>query len=173
MAVLSTLSLLWSLSLSRARVFSLRCLPLLCACQVDIIIGTALIPGKKAPVLIDEEMVASMKKGSVTVDLAAESGGNIATTKAGQKYVFNDKVTCIGYTDMPSRLPTQASTLYGNNITKLLLSMGDNKTTFKVDFKDEVVRGSIVLQDGDLMWPAPRPAAAAAPAAKPKPAPKV
>ncbi len=60
--------------------------------EVDIIIGTALIPGKKAPLLIDEEMVASMKKGSVTVDLAAESGGNIATTKAGSKYVYNDKV---------------------------------------------------------------------------------
>jgi NAD(P) transhydrogenase len=141
--------------------------------EVDIIIGTALIPGKRAPLLIDEEMVASMKKGSVTVDLAAESGGNIATTRAGERYVFQDKVTCIGYTDMPSRLPTQASTLYGNNLTKLLLSMGDNKTTFKVDFKDEVVRGSIVLQDGSLMWPAPRPAAPPAAAAKPKAAAKV
>ena len=141
--------------------------------EVDIIIGTALIPGKKAPLLIDQEMVASMKKGSVTVDLAAESGGNIATTRPGEKYVFEDKVKCIGYTDMPSRLPTQASTLYGNNITKLLLSMGDNKSTFKVDFKDEVVRGSIVLQDGQLLWPAPRPATPPPAAAKPAAAVKV
>lgn len=124
----------------------------------------------QAPLLIDEAMIASMKQGSVTVDLAAESGGNIATTRPGEKYVYGDKVTCIGYTDMPSRLPTQASNLYGNNVTKLLLSMGDGKTTYKIDLADEVVRGCMVLKDGELMWPPPKPAAppaAAKPAAKP------
>jgi H+-translocating NAD(P) transhydrogenase len=92
--------------------------------DVDIIISTALIPGKKAPLLITKEMIALMKPGSVTVDLAAEAGGNIETTQKDQVIKTPNGVTCIGYTDLPSRLATQSSTLYSNNISKFLLSMG-------------------------------------------------
>ena len=91
--------------------------------EVDVLISTALIPGKPAPKLIKREMVESMKDGSVVVDLAAEAGGNIETTKPGELYQYKG-VTHIGYTDLPSRLPTQSSTLYANNISKYLLSMG-------------------------------------------------
>ena len=123
--------------------------------EVDIIISTALIPGKPAPKLIKREMIESMKDGSVVVDLAAEAGGNFETTKPGEMYTYNG-VTHIGYTDFPSRLPTQSSTLYANNLSKFLLSMGP-KGNFYVDLEDEVVRGSIILQDGKLMWPPPPP----------------
>lgn len=92
--------------------------------DVDIIISTALVPGKPAPLLITKEMVSLMKPGSVTVDLAAEMGGNIETTVRNQVVKTDNGVTCIGYTDLPSRLATQASTLYSNNISKFLLSMG-------------------------------------------------
>lgn len=123
--------------------------------DVDIIISTALIPGKPAPKLIKREMIESMRDGSVVVDLAAEAGGNFETTKPGEMYNYKG-VTHIGYTDLPSRLPTQSSTLYANNLTKYLLSMGP-KGQFFVDMEDEVVRGSIVLRDGELMWPPPPP----------------
>ena len=92
--------------------------------DVDIIISTALIPGKKAPLLITKEMVSLMKPGSVTVDLAAEMGGNVETTEPGKVIKTENGVTCVGYTDLPSRLATQSSTLYSNNISKFLLSMG-------------------------------------------------
>ncbi|XP_055623090.1 NAD(P) transhydrogenase, mitochondrial-like [Toxorhynchites rutilus septentrionalis] len=121
--------------------------------EVDVVITTALIPGKKAPTLITEEMVKSMKPGSVIVDLAAEAGGNVATTVPNQVKVIHD-VVHIGLTDFPSRLPTQSSTLYANNISKFLLSMGE-KNHFDIRLEDEVVRGSIVLRNGDLMWPPP------------------
>ena len=123
--------------------------------EVDIIISTALIPGKPAPKLISQEMVESMKDGSVVVDLAAEAGGNIATTVPGELTVHKG-VTHIGYTDLPSRLPTQSSTLYGNNISKFLLAIGE-KGHFHIDLEDEVVRGSIVVKDGEKMWPPPPP----------------
>ncbi|GAB4819658.1 hypothetical protein N2152v2_006704 [Parachlorella kessleri] len=125
--------------------------------DVDIIITTALIPGKKAPLLVTKEMVESMKPGSVTVDLAAEQGGNVQTTVPGQVSKHGD-VTCIGYTDMPSRLPTQASTLYSNNVSKFLLSMGPftgHKGQFLIDDADDAVRGALVLEGGELRWPAP------------------
>merc|ERR1711935_1262365 len=102
--------------------------------DVDIVISTALIPGKKAPILIKKYMVDSMKPGSVVVDLAAEAGGNIETITPGEITVYNN-VAHIGYTDLPSRLPTQASTLYSNNLTKLLLSMGDGKENFNLDME--------------------------------------
>eukprot|EP00951_Prasinocladus_malaysianus_P024052 scaffold206467_cov43-Prasinocladus_malaysianus.AAC.1 len=92
--------------------------------EVDIVISTALIPGKKAPILITKEMIESMHSGSVTIDLAAEAGGNIATTVKDEKIVTPNGVTCIGYTDMPSRLPRQSSQLYGNNVFKFIDSMG-------------------------------------------------
>lgn len=136
--------------------------------DVDVIISTALIPGKKAPVLILEEHVKLMKPGSVIVDLAAESGGNIATTVPG-KIVTKHDVVHIGLTDLPSRLPTQSSTLYANNISKFLLSIGE-KDHFHINLEDEVVRGSIVLHNGQWMWPPP---VINVSAAAPAPAPKV
>lgn len=103
-----------------------------------------------------------MKPGSVIVDLAAEAGGNVATTVPGQIVTVHD-VVHIGLTDLPSRLPTQSSTLYANNISKFLLSMGDVKQQlFEIRHDDEVVRGSMVLRDGELMWPPPVVAVAAA-----------
>ncbi|KAF8892517.1 NAD(P) transhydrogenase beta subunit-domain-containing protein [Infundibulicybe gibba] len=122
--------------------------------DVDIVITTALIPGKPAPKLITNEMVAAMKQGSVVVDLAAETGGNCEATRPGELYVHNG-VTIIGYSDLPSRLPTQSSTLYSNNITKFLLSLGGDGT-FTVDLKDEVVRGSLAVHQGQILEPVPR-----------------
>merc|ERR1711887_351090 len=132
----------------------------------DIVITTALIPGKKAPILIKKYMIDDMKPGSVVVDLAAEAGGNIETIVPGELSAYNN-VTHIGYTDLPSRLPTQASTLYSNNLTKLLLSMGDGKENFNLDMTDDVVRGSIVLNKGVTTWP-PNPPISVAAAAPPK-----
>ncbi|KAK6623224.1 hypothetical protein RUM43_009076 [Polyplax serrata] len=135
--------------------------------EVDVIITTALIPGKKAPVLILKEHIESMKPGSVVVDLAAEAGGNIETTKPGEIYNHNG-VIHVGLTDLPSRLPTQSSTLYANNISKILLSMGE-KNHFNINLDDEVIRGCIVLHEGKLMWPPPPPPTPVAPVAPPKP----
>ncbi|KAK8004055.1 Ubiquitin carboxyl-terminal hydrolase 19 [Apiospora arundinis] len=134
--------------------------------DVDIIITTALIPGKPAPKLITKSMVEVMKPGSVVVDLAAEAGGNCEKTEAGKLVTYKD-VKIIGYTDLPSRLPTQSSTLYSNNIVKFLLSMTPHEKEFGVDLNDEVVRGSIVTLKGDILPVAPRPAPPPAPAAKP------
>ncbi|KAG2157208.1 NAD(P) transhydrogenase beta subunit-domain-containing protein [Suillus clintonianus] len=132
--------------------------------DVDIVITTALIPGRPAPKLIRHD--ATMKQGSVIVDMAAEAGGNCEATVPG-KLIVKNGVTIIGYTDLPSRLPTQSSTLYSNNITKFLLSIGENNA-FNVDLTDEVVRGSIVVHQGAILPPVPRPAPPA-----PRPAPKV
>ncbi|KAG7410520.1 NAD(P) transhydrogenase beta subunit-domain-containing protein [Fusarium sp. MPI-SDFR-AT-0072] len=125
--------------------------------EVDIIITTALIPGKPAPKLLKNDILDVMKPGSVIVDLAAEAGGNCEATKKGELAVYND-VKIIGYTDLPSRLPTQSSTLYSNNITKFLLSMAPEPKAFGIDLSDEVVRGAIVTQEGDILPPAPRAA---------------
>lgn len=129
--------------------------------EVDIIITTAQIPGRKAPLMITKEMVARMKSGSITVDLAAESGGNVGTTVKDEKIVTDNGVTCIGYTDLASRLPTTSSTLYSNNISKFLLSMGPQTTKAKeylyIDHEDDAVRGMLAVEKGELMWPAPMP----------------
>ncbi|KAL1870613.1 hypothetical protein Plec18167_007377 [Paecilomyces lecythidis] len=125
--------------------------------EVDIVITTALIPGKPAPKLLTKQMVAAMKPGSVIVDLAAEAGGNCEATVPGQLTTY-EGVTVIGYTDLPSRLPTQASTLYSNNITKFLLSMTTQDKHFRIDLEDEVIRGSIVTHNGHILPPVPRPA---------------
>ncbi|KAG5984159.1 hypothetical protein E4U55_005872 [Claviceps digitariae] len=125
--------------------------------EVDIIITTALIPGRPAPKLIKTEALDVMKPGSVVVDLAAEAGGNCEATQPGKLAMYKD-VKIIGYTDLPSRLPTQSSTLYSNNITKFLLSMSPKNGEFGIDLSDEVVRGSIVTLDGQVIPPAPRPA---------------
>ncbi len=129
--------------------------------DVDIVITTALIPGVKAPILIKKYMIDDMKPGSVVVDLAAEAGGNIETIKPGEIYEYNN-VIHVGLTDFPSRLPAQASTLYGNNISKLLLSMQGTKDHFYLDMTDDVVRGSIVLDKGKLSWPPDPPISVAA-----------
>lgn len=135
--------------------------------EVDIIITTALIPGKKAPLLITEEMVASMKEGSVVVDMAAEQGGNCEVSKANEVYKYKG-VTIIGLTDLPSRMATQSSQLYGTNLCHLLKDMGGSEN-YRVDMEDEVVRGALVLNAGDVTWPPPkRPT----PPAPPKPAPE-
>jgi NAD(P) transhydrogenase len=141
--------------------------------DVDIIITTALIPGRPAPKLILENHVQAMKPGSVIVDLAGEAGGNCVLTKPGQKTVTPNGVTILGYTDLPSRLPTQSSTLYSNNITKFLLEIGD-QGRFNINLKDDVVRGALVTYNKEVMWPAPQATTAPAPvAALKKPTPKV
>jgi len=130
--------------------------------EVDIIITTALIPGRTAPIMVTKEMVGKMKSGSVTVDLAAEAGGNVETTVRDEKFITENGVTCIGYTDLPSRLSTTSSALYANNISKLLLSAGPQTTKepnyFYIDHKDEAVRGMLVVENGKLMFPPPAPA---------------
>ncbi|KAI4612028.1 hypothetical protein J4E80_007481 [Alternaria sp. BMP 0032] len=138
--------------------------------EVDIVITTALIPGKPAPKLITKAMLGAMKPGSVIVDLAAEAGGNCEATQPG-KLVDYKGVSVIGYTDLPSRLPTQSSTLYSNNVTKFLLSLipKDKKEKYyDVDLTDEVTRGAIVTYNGKVLPPAPRPAP---PPVQAKPAP--
>jgi len=133
--------------------------------QVDIIVTTALIPGKPAPRLLTAQIVQAMKPGSVIVDLAAEAGGNCEYTKPGQ-VVVEHGVTIIGYMDLPSRLAPTASQLYGTNLCHLLSDMGGGKA-FKVNLEDEVVRGALILHQGELKWPPPPkdvPAAAPAPA---------
>lgn len=123
--------------------------------DVDIVISTALIPGKQAPKLILKEHIKNMKPGSVVVDLAAEAGGNIETTRVGEIYTYND-VVHIGLTDLPSKLPSQSSSLYSNNISKFLLTIGSDKQ-FWINLEDEVIKGSIILKSGVLLWPPPPP----------------
>ncbi len=150
------------------------------AMQVDIIVTTALIPGKPAPKLITQGMVESMKPGSVIVDLAAEQGGNCVLTVPGE-IVRHKGVTIIGYTDLPSRMASMSSQLYGSTIVALIdelctsphVSEGSNaneiaskepiSSQLHIDLEDEVVRGAIVLHEGKMMWPAPAPPTPVAP----------
>jgi NAD(P) transhydrogenase subunit alpha len=142
--------------------------------DVDIIITTALIPGKPAPRLITAEMVESMKDGSVIVDLAAEQGGNCELTEADE-VVSKNGVTLIGYTDLPSRLAAQSSQLYATNLRHLLTDLTPEKDgNIVVDMEDEVIRGATVCKDGATTWPPPAPKLSAAPPkAAPAPAPIV
>ncbi|MGD9955196.1 MAG: Re/Si-specific NAD(P)(+) transhydrogenase subunit alpha [Candidatus Nanopelagicales bacterium] len=147
--------------------------------DMDIVITTALIPGRPAPRLITADMVAAMKRGSVIVDMAASNGGNVEGTVAGEAVVTANGVTIIGYTDLAGRLPAQSSQLYGTNLVNLMKLMTPGKDgQLVVDFDDVVVRGITVVRAGESTWPpppvqvsaAPAPAAAAAPAkAEPKP----
>lgn len=125
--------------------------------EVDIIITTALIPGKPAPKLITREMVEAMKPGSVVVDLAAEQGGNCEVTEPGQITTYQG-VTIIGLTDLPSRMAAQASQLYGNNLYHLLTDLGGSDQ-FAINLEDEVVRSVTVIHRGEVIWPAPKPPA--------------
>ncbi len=135
--------------------------------EVDIIITTALIPGKPAPKLITAEMVRSMKPGSVIVDMAAEQGGNCELTEPG-KAVVKYGVTIVGYTDLASRMARQSSTLYGTNLFRLTEELCKTKDgVINVNMQDDAIRGLTVVKDGEITWPAPPIAAAPKPAAKP------
>lgn len=136
--------------------------------EVDIIITTALIPGKPAPRLITAEMVRSMKPGSVIVDMAAERGGNCELTEPGQAVVKHG-VTLIGYTDLNSRLAKQSSTLYATNLFRLAEELCKTKDgVINVNMEDDAIRGLTVVKEGGITWPPPAPKPAAAPpAAKP------
>ena len=138
--------------------------------EVDIIITTALIPGKPAPKLITAAMVQSMKPGSVIVDMAAEQGGNCELTEPG-KVVVREGVTIIGYSDLPSRLAKQASTLYATNLFRLAEELCKTKDgVINVNMEDEVLRGTTVVKDGTVTWPPPAPKLSAAPPGAAKPA---
>jgi H+-translocating NAD(P) transhydrogenase subunit alpha len=154
--------------------------------DVDIIVTTALIPGKPAPRLLTAEMVASMKPGSVIVDMAASNGGNVEGAVADQLVTTDNTVKIIGYTDLPGRLPTQASQLFGTNLVNLLKLLTPGKDGQVVlDLDDEVQRGMTVCREGETLWPpppvqvsaaptapAPTAGAAGAAAAQPEPKPK-
>jgi NAD(P) transhydrogenase subunit alpha len=130
----------------------------------DIVITTALIPGRAAPRLITTETIAAMRNGSVIVDMAAANGGNAALTKAGERIVTDNGVTVIGYTDLAGRLPAQSSQLYGTNIVnlfKLLTPAKDGELI--VDFDDVVQRCITVVRDGESTWPPPPVQVSAAP----------
>jgi H+-translocating NAD(P) transhydrogenase subunit alpha len=137
--------------------------------ECDIIITTALIPGKPAPRLITAEMVKSMKPGSVIVDMAAEQGGNCELTEPG-KAVVKHGVTIVGYTDLASRMARQSSTLYGTNLFRLTEELCKTKDgVINVNMQDDAIRGLTVIKDGEITWPAP-PLAPAAPKPAAKPA---
>ncbi|MEY2690731.1 MAG: hypothetical protein RL375_4931 [Pseudomonadota bacterium] len=135
--------------------------------EADIIITTALIPGKPAPKLITAEMVQSMKPGSVIVDMAGEQGGNCELTVPGEAVVRHG-VTIIGYTDLVSRLAKQASTLYSTNLLRVTEELCKTKDgVLNVNFEDDAIRGLTVIKEGAVTWPAPPIKMPAAPAAKP------
>jgi NAD(P) transhydrogenase subunit alpha len=136
------------------------------AADVDIIVTTALIPGRPAPRLLTAADVASMKPGSVIVDMAAAQGGNVEGTKPGEAVVTANGVTIIGYTDLPGRLPTQASQLYGTNLVNLMKLLTPEKDgQLVLDFEDVVQRGITVVRDGEKTWPPPEIKVSAAPVA--------
>jgi NAD(P) transhydrogenase subunit alpha len=144
--------------------------------DVDIVITTALIPGRPAPRLLTEEMVASMKPGSVVVDMAASNGGNVAGSRPDERVVTENGVVILGYTDLPGRLPTQASQLFGTNLVNLLKLMTPEKDGQAVlDLDDVVQRGMTVVKQGEVLWPPPPVAVSAVPvpvataAVEPKP----
>lgn len=135
--------------------------------DVDIIITTALIPGRPAPKLITKEMVDSMKAGSVIVDLAAANGGNCEYTVKDQVIMTDNGVKIVGYTDMVGRLPTQSSQLYATNLVNLLKLLCKEKDgNINIDFEDVVLRGVTVIKEGEITWPAPPIQVSAQPQAK-------
>jgi len=125
--------------------------------EVDIIITTALIPGRKAPILVDQEMLEAMKPGSVCVDLAAANGGNVMQTEANKIVTTENGVKIIGYTDLPSRLASTASSLFGNNVAKFILSVGPQTTkekgVFQIDLNDDAVQNMLISYGGEKRWP--------------------
>jgi H+-translocating NAD(P) transhydrogenase subunit alpha len=138
--------------------------------EMDIVITTALIPGRPAPKLWTADMVALMKPGSVIVDLAAERGGNCDLTVPDEKIVSENGVTIVGYTDFPSRMSAQASTLYSTNIRHMLTDLTPKKDgVIHHNMEDDVIRGATVAHAGAVTYPPPPPKVAAIAAAKPKP----
>jgi len=141
--------------------------------EVDIVITTALIPGRPAPKLWTEDMVAAMKPGSVIVDLAAEKGGNCDLTQPDARVVTDNGVIIIGYTDFPSRMARQASNLYASNIRHMLTDLTPGKDgVIDHNMEDDVIRGATVTHAGEITYPPPPPKVAAIAAQKPKPKPK-
>ncbi len=137
--------------------------------DVDIVITTALIPGKPAPKLWLEDMVKAMKPGSVVVDLAAEKGGNCDLTQPDEKVVSDNGVTIVGYTDFPSRMATQSSLLYATNVRHMLTDLTPEKDgTVVHNMEDDVIRGATVTHQGEVTFPPPPPKVKAIAAAKPK-----
>ena len=135
--------------------------------DIDILITTALIPGRDAPKLWLKDMVAKMKPGSVIVDLAAEKGGNCDLTKADKKVVTKNGVTIIGYTDFPSRMAKQSSSLYANNVRHLFDDLTPEKNgKVAVNLDDDIIRGSLVTHGGKVMYPPPAPKVKAVPTTK-------
>ncbi len=142
--------------------------------DVDIVITTALIPGRPAPRLLSAEMVASMKSGSVVVDMAAAQGGNVEGSVADQVVTTANGVTIIGYTDLPGRLPAQASQLYGTNLVNLVKLLTPGKDGVLVlDLDDVVIRAMTVVRNGEVLWPPPPVQVSAAPAVAAPPPPLV
>ncbi|NYS60263.1 Re/Si-specific NAD(P)(+) transhydrogenase subunit alpha [Vreelandella salicampi] len=138
--------------------------------DIDIVITTALIPGKPAPKLWLEDMVKAMKPGSVIIDLAAEKGGNCDLTKPDERVVSDNGVVVVGYTDFPSRMATQASLLYATNVRHMLTDLTPEKDGQIVhDMEDDVIRGATVTHQGEITFPPPPPKVKAIAAAKPKP----
>jgi len=136
--------------------------------EMDIVITTALIPNREAPELWTEDMVAAMKPGSVIIDLAAEKGGNCKLTRKDEKFVTDNGVTIVGYTDFPSRMAAQASTLYANNIRHMMTDLTPEKDGRVVhNMEDDVIRGATVTYQGEITFPPPPPKIQAI-AAKPK-----
>ncbi|MDX5435008.1 MAG: Re/Si-specific NAD(P)(+) transhydrogenase subunit alpha [Halomonas sp.] len=137
--------------------------------EVDIVITTALIPGRPAPKLWLEDMVKAMKPGSVIVDLAAEKGGNCDLTVPNERVVTDNGVVVVGYTDFPSRMATQSSLLYATNIRHMLTDLTPEKDGAIVhDMEDDVIRGATVTHQGEITFPPPPPKVKAIAAAKPK-----
>ncbi|WP_369258795.1 Re/Si-specific NAD(P)(+) transhydrogenase subunit alpha [Geodermatophilus amargosae] len=140
--------------------------------DVDVVVTTALIPGRPAPRLLTGEMVASMRPGSVVVDMAAAQGGNVAGSVPDEVVVTPNGVTIIGYTDLPARLPAQASQLFATNLVNLLKLLTPGKDgRLVLDMDDVVQRAMTVTRDGEVLWPPPPVAVSAAPVAAPPPAP--
>eukprot|EP00979_Chaetoceros_neogracilis_P009732 scaffold2196_cov259-Chaetoceros_neogracile.AAC.7 len=125
--------------------------------DVDIIVTTALIPGRKAPILVDQKMLDVMKPGSVCVDLAAANGGNVAQTKPDKVFTTSNGVKIIGYTDLPSRLAATASTLFANNVAKFITSIGPQTTkekeVFQIDLNDDAVQNMLISYAGERRYP--------------------
>ncbi|WP_413992345.1 Re/Si-specific NAD(P)(+) transhydrogenase subunit alpha [Labrys okinawensis] len=141
--------------------------------EVDVVVTTALIPGRDAPKLWTADMVAAMKAGSVVVDLAAERGGNCDLTVPDQKIVTNNGVTVVGYTDFPSRMGAQASELYANNVRHFVADLTPAKDgAIKHNMEDDVIRGATVTHEGEITFPPPPPKVAAIAAQKPRERPK-
>jgi len=138
--------------------------------EMDIVITTALIPGRDAPVLWTRDMVEAMKPGSVIVDLAAERGGNCELTVKDERIVTDTGVTIVGYTDFPSRMATQSSTLYASNLRHMLDDLTPGKDGQPVvNMEDDVIRGATVVHEGEITYPPPPPKTQAIAAPKPKP----